>query len=357
MNLELYQILIEFLQENTPTKLTPKKLLKLVVTVILIVCGGLFFEYIPSLLTTIPYLRSLKPVDYEILASGQKPIEIVLSFEYNLSSKKDNLWIEYLKGSIVAAQANSVELRLRQGDWQTFEDRIKRALQNHPKGIILNTLEGLSEETIQQLQEFNNVVVGDNPQTIFKSVRTDEFRLGVLVTQDLKQIQPLIKEAVILTGIPKTRNNDLRVSGLTKGLQIAKIPLKATLAAWWRAEDAYNRTSEIIRNYPNVNLIVCANDEMSFGVLDALRDLGVDQQIFITNFDFVPHTEELISQDLILASVDTQSYKRGSLSVRSLLLNTSREDIFITPLMDKAITKQNLAAYLTIQKAVNQVDN
>lgn len=346
MNDALFEVILEYIV-NTKTTKSPTQHATLILLLTLTICAGsLSLEVIPM------HLQKNNSDDPTILVENRGYADIVLSFDYDPILNSNALWFEFLEGAVSEAKAQHIGLRLRSGSWDDYDNRINQALTNNSQGLILNTLDGLSQDTILRLNNYENITIADNNQTQFKSVLVDDFNLGVLVTKDLKKLQPAITNAIILEGIPNTKNNKQRVDGLKSGLHQAGIPVKATISAWWRRIDAQQRAIEIINNYPQVNLIVCANDEMALGVLDALDLTHTQRRIYITGFDLVGDMPDLIRQGQILASIDTQARLRGKIAVR-LSLKSGKQTIKLKPLTQSAISTLVIDDYLDLRESVN----
>jgi ABC-type sugar transport system substrate-binding protein len=339
MNDTIFNLLIAYLRNKDDPK--PLK----TTTIVILIVSSIIVSSVALDLAINP--QSTETTDYQILTTGKEHLDLVLSFKYHAVLYPDSVWDSFVQGAIAEAQNKGVSLRLWQGDWTSYDTRFNQALNTHSKGIIINTLDGLSVETIAKLTDANNIIVADNNQTAYKSVQISEYQAGLFVTKDLKKIEPRIKNAIILEGIPQAKNNINRIEGLKQGLLTAKIPLKAVVSAWWRREDAVVRTEEILRNYPTVNLIVCANDEMALGVIQELTKQN-RTDVFVTGFDLTDDAIKAINQDKLLASIDTFPKKRGSLAVR-IATTSEQKEIIINPLIKTAITKNNLDEYLAIK--------
>lgn len=153
-----------------------------------------------------------------------------------------------------------------------------------------------------KLAEFAQIpvfLVANRPNTYQHSVigapRTEfKYWLGSLTPQaeaaGYMTGQALVKEGVqaklqdasgrlsmlALSGARSTESSVQRNHGLVLALKDApQVDLKQMVYADWRQDKAHVQTTYLLQRYPDTRLIWCANDQIAFGAMQALKDVGL----------------------------------------------------------------------------------
>lgn len=150
----------------------------------------------------------------------------------------------------------------------------------------------------------------------FPFIGPDDFAGAKKVGQYLRKRLNYTGKVVIIDGIPQARNSELRhegfVAGLGKGIEILD-----SISGNWQTEDAYTITTRLLEQYTELDAILCANDAMAIGALQATDLAGKNHPLFITGYDNTESVRQEISTGRILASVEQYPDILGAKSVES----------------------------------------
>lgn len=129
--------------------------------------------------------------------------------------------------------------------------------------------------------------------------------------------------AVILNGFSNMDENpskNLKISGMAdafKGFPDMKISVvKKTDGGVFSAEKI---TSEILKNYPDINLIVATNEMDTLGIIDVIVDFNKVGQIDVIGYGSMQEIIKYIKRNVIYGTVVSDPYKIGYESIKALV--------------------------------------
>lgn len=111
-------------------------------------------------------------------------------------------------------------------------------------------------------------------------------------------------EVAILEGIPNAYNSVQRVRGFRDAMEAANIEIVSSQSANWMPDQAENITAGIISRYPDLDAVLCANDNMAVGAKSALESAGKLDQVTLIGYDNISAIQELIKEGKVLCTID-----------------------------------------------------
>ncbi|MEA5017077.1 MAG: sugar ABC transporter substrate-binding protein [Candidatus Limiplasma sp.] len=122
----------------------------------------------------------------------------------------------------------------------------------------------------------------------------------------------------ILTGIDGHTNAADRYNGFVDAAG-DHIKLVATQTANWEVDQGYTAAQNIIQGNPDLQLIVCGNDNMGIGALSAVQEAGLEEQISIIGFDAVSEALNLVKSGEFTATVAQYPAQMGIQGVDAMV--------------------------------------
>ncbi len=127
-------------------------------------------------------------------------------------------------------------------------------------------------------------------------------------------------EVAIIEGIQSADNAQQRKAGAERAFgEYAGIKIVASQTANWNAEEGLSVFTNILQANPNIKGVFCANDAMSFGVIQAIEAAGKTGQIFVASIDAEDAAIENVKNGIELATVynnqDAQAAKAIEVAV------------------------------------------
>tara|TARA_B110000858_G_scaffold193768_1_gene246942 strand:- start:42762 stop:43721 length:960 start_codon:yes stop_codon:yes gene_type:complete len=124
--------------------------------------------------------------------------------------------------------------------------------------------------------------------------------VGDYVLQDLSSDS----EVAILEGIPSAFNSIQRRTGFEQAVAQANMQVVTLQSGDWDQTKAAQLTSAILSQYPGLDVILAANDNMALGAASAVALAALDHQVIIAGFDNISAIHPLIKAGEVAATVD-----------------------------------------------------
>jgi ribose transport system substrate-binding protein len=156
-------------------------------------------------------------------------------------------------------------------------------------------------------------------------------------------------KALILDGPQDQQNAVDRRNGFLVGLQTGSIDILDTKTADWEIEPARQATAAWLREFPEVDAILAANDNMAIGAAQAVAAAG-RPRILITGFDATDAALIAIEAGQISATIDQAPAEQARLAIQLLVrhLETGESPPGIVLLSRiLMVTKANAGTYLS----------
>jgi ribose transport system substrate-binding protein len=115
---------------------------------------------------------------------------------------------------------------------------------------------------------------------------------------------PASSQVAILEGIPSAFNSIERRTGFAQAVSAAGMEVVSLQSADWDQTRSAQVTSAILSQFPDLDVILAANDNMALGAASALGMAGFDHPVIIAGFDNITAIHPLIESGVVIATVD-----------------------------------------------------
>ena len=171
--------------------------------------------------------------------------------------------------------------------------------------VVVNIDNPLHKETMAQ-QSLSIPFVGSDNHTGAKLV-------GAFIKKKLKGRGRVI----IIEGIPGVENADQRKAGFIEAVtKDSAISVVATGSANWHTDEALSLTVDLLRRHGLVDAILCANDKMAIGVLQALDLMDLTGKVLIGAYDNIEEVRNEMRNGRIQATVEQHPELMGQYGVQ-----------------------------------------
>ncbi len=178
-------------------------------------------------------------------------------------------------------------------------------------------------------------------------VGPDNFRGGEKIGEYVKYKLGGKGNVIIMEGIPSAINAIERRKGFLKGLSESDIKIITSLVANWHQDEAFNKLLSFFKNYyGRIDAVLCANDEMALGAVQALYFLEKNDT-FVTGYDNIDEIRPFIWGKKVYATIEQHPFEMGRVGVEEMVKLLNGEDI---PIWRKIPT--DLITYETFGKKV-----
>lgn len=122
-------------------------------------------------------------------------------------------------------------------------------------------------------------LLGERPDRLGSLVPNDE-EGGYLMMKELIRLHPAVApgesiDLLAFSGLKITPSAQLREKGMLRALaEHPQVRLRQLVYGGWTQQRAYEQARQLLARYPNVSLVWAANDEMAFGAMRAVSEVG-----------------------------------------------------------------------------------
>lgn len=111
-----------------------------------------------------------------------------------------------------------------------------------------------------------------------------------------------------LLGRESDINAEIRSSAFHEVIdQYSDMQLVSQEIANWQTNEAHQKTMAILKDYPDIKGIICGNDTMAVGAVEAVKSTGLDGEIIIVGLDGSDEATEAIKRDLMVGTALQQA--------------------------------------------------
>ena len=158
-------------------------------------------------------------------------------------------------------------------------------------------------------------------------IGTNNIPAATLGAQHICDNVPEGSDVAIIQGIITGTTGQHRAQGAREGLEACGLNIVAEQPADWDTAKAQSVTENILTANPNLKAIFSSNDNMALGAVEAVRNAGKLDDIFIVGFDGNPNAAEAILAGDLEASVAQRPYNMGQMGVEYVLKLAGGEEI------------------------------
>lgn len=203
---------------------------------------------------------------------------------------------------------------------------LRQAIDIKPDGLIV---QGISDTFIPLINEAIArgipvvTVDSDQPDSDRISyVGTDNYAMGQAMARDVLSHVETIKAGVI-TGSETNDHHQLRLAGIESVLnESAQADILSVAVSNIKRVNAREKTYQMLRDYPDINVLVGVSALDVIGMTEAMDVLG-REDIYVVGFDTLKENLELLAKGRVDTLVSQQPYEMGmrSMDVIRTILN------------------------------------
>lgn len=160
-------------------------------------------------------------------------------------------------------------------------------------GIIVITIDNPLDDASQDAAGISVPFVGPNNHK-------GAFQVGKVLAGRLKAGD----EVGIIEGISADRNAQQRTAGAREAMSAAGINVVAVQSGSWDYGKGRDAAAAMLGEHPQLRGLLCGNDNMAMGAVDAVRDAGRTGGVSITGYNDIDAIKPLIADGRVLATVD-----------------------------------------------------
>jgi ribose transport system substrate-binding protein len=197
-------------------------------------------------------------------------------------------------------------------DEQTAE--VEEVLKSRPDAVVFIPVDDVAMvESVKKLNDAEiPVVLASNPLPgrFVSYVGADDYDIGYREARYLFEHLGAKGKIVILEGIAGAPTNRERLRGYKQALSEAPgIEVLASAAGNYQQTDGKRVMADFLKDYPQIDALLSANDSMALGALEAMKETGRTMTVMGIN-GILPAVKEIENGNM-LATVDFNMFKIG----------------------------------------------
>ncbi len=160
-------------------------------------------------------------------------------------------------------------------------------------GIIMVTIDNPLDDASQDAAHISVPFVGPNNRKGAKQV--GDYLAGRLKPGD---------QVGIIEGSSADRNARQRTAGSKDAMSAAGMQIAAIQAGDWDYGKGRDVASKMLVDYPQIRALICGNDNMAMGAVDAIRDAGRTGGVYVTGYNDSDAIKPLLADGRVLATMN-----------------------------------------------------
>lgn len=251
--------------------------------VVALIMKSLANEFFKTMADGAEVHQAKKPEAYQLISNGIRN-ETDLTAQVNLVEQMISRGVD----AIVIAPADS----------KALAPVLKRAVD---AGITVVNIDNKLDEMV--LSEFGLEIPFAGPNN-----RTGARLVGEVVAGKLEAGN----QVAVIEGIPTAFNAIQRRLGFEDAVKAAGLEIVSSQSGSWEMAKANTVAAAILGEHPQVRALLCANDSMALGAVQAVKAAGLEGQVMVAGFDNISAVRPLIESGAIVATADQHA---GDLAV------------------------------------------
>lgn len=160
-------------------------------------------------------------------------------------------------------------------------------------GIIMVTIDNPLDDASQDAAHIRVPFVGPNNRKGAKQV-------GDYLAERLKAGD----QVGIIEGSSDDRNAQQRTAGSKDAMTAAGMQIVAIQSGDWDYGKGRDVASKMLGDYPQIRALMCGNDNMAMGAVDAIRDAGRTGGVYVTGYNDGDAIKPLLADGRVLATMN-----------------------------------------------------
>ncbi len=199
---------------------------------------------------------------------------------------------------------------------------VEQVLKDRPDAVVFIPVDDVA--MIDSVKKLNQakipVVLASNPLPgqFVTFVGADDFDIGYKQARYLFDKLGGNAKIVVIEGTPAAPTNRERMRGYKRAFaEYPGIEVLASGVGNYQQPDAKRVMEKFLKDYPQIDAVLSANDGMALGALEALKD--ANRTAVVIGINGIPPAVKLIETGALLASVDFNMFKIGCTATRAAL--------------------------------------
>jgi ribose transport system substrate-binding protein len=269
----------------------------------------------------------------------KKTVKIV--FIPKVQDKTNDFWMSMISGAKSAGKEYQANLTIlapeEENDYQMQKQYIEEAVKMKPDVIALAPIQ-YSEmtDTVRKIKDagiklilIDSKIDEDLEETY---IGTNNRNAGLQMGKKMRDYVNKDSKIAIVSHVKGSSTAMEREAGVREGLGDCEDRIEAVLYSNSDYSQAYEKTKELMREHPDINLIAGLNLYSTVGVARAIKEMNLNREVNIVGFDNdiegIQYLEEGIIDTLVVQKPFNMGYLGIQTAVESVRGNKMKKNIY-----------------------------
>jgi ABC-type sugar transport system, periplasmic component len=250
--------------------------------------------------------------------------------------ESNEFWSALLAGANMAANEFNVKLTLvspeEEQDYKKQNELIAWAIRQKPDVIALSPADYSQTTAMAREVVKNKIKLVFIDSTVDEKVQdalvaTDNFLAGERMGGYMKNYTDKKTKIAIVGHVKNSSTAIEREKGLRKGLGKDEDKIVDVVFCDSSYSKAFKLTEDLLKKYPDINMIAGLNEYSAVGVARAIKSLGLKDRVRVIGFDSSIEEVELLEEGVIRAMVVQKSFNMGYLGIEQAVKLATGEKV------------------------------
>lgn len=279
-------------------------------------------------------------------------------------STRTEFWLSVFAGAEAAATEYNVKLTIigpeTEEDYEAQNAMVERAVQQKAEAIVFSAIDfennaGAIDAAAQAGVQVVAIDSSVDSAAVKTYIGTDNCAAGRMAAQAaLGRVEGTLCVGIVNYDV-SSANGQERERGAKEAFEESgRTESVAVINTLAEAETAQADTAALLAEHPEINVLLAFNEPTSVGAAQAVRDLGLSEQVFLVGFDSNVVTVDCLQEGSVDALVVQNPYAMGYLGVESayrLLSGRNKEVERVVDTSTRIVDRENLFS-IDSQKAL-----
>ena len=242
-------------------------------------------------------------------------------------STHTEFWLSVFAGAEAAAAEYNLELTTMgpatEEDYQAQNQMIAGAVANGAEALVFSAIDFTEnapavDAAAQAGVKVVSIDSGVSSEQVSTYIGTDNYAAGRMAAQAaLEEVEGPLTVGLVNYD-ESTANGQERERGVRDALaESGRARVAASVTTLVEAGRARADTADLLRNNPEVNVLIAFNEPTSVGAAQAVEELGLEEAVFLVGFDSNVATVDGLQEGSVDALIVQNPYAMGYLGVES----------------------------------------
>ena len=242
-------------------------------------------------------------------------------------STETEFWLSVFAGAEAAATEYNLDLNIMgpetEEDYETQNEMVAQAVKKGAEAVVFSAIDyennaAAIDEAARNGAKIVAIDSSVDSQAVSTYIGTNNYAAGQMAAQAaLDRVDGPLEVGIINYDISSANGQERERGAVSLFSQSGRARVSAVINTLAQAEYARADTAALLRENPQINVLLAFNEPTSVGAAMAVEDMGLSEKVFLVGFDSNVVTIDGLQEGSVDALVVQNPYAMGYLGVES----------------------------------------